>query len=73
MLTKSPLAVVPVGLAAWMLAASAIAMPAGGMVALCTASGVRLVALPGGPETPMPPDCAKACHLGTPRRKVLEE
>lgn len=74
MLTKSPPAVAAVCLAAWMLAASAMAMPSGGMVELCTGSGVRLVADPGAPKTPTPmPDCAKACHLGSTRRKTLPD
>ena len=47
MLTKSPFAAAPACLAAWMLAASAMAMPTGGMVELCTGNGVRLVASPG--------------------------
>ena len=74
MLTKSPFAAAPACLAAWMLTASAMAMPVGGMVELCTGNGGRLVASPGAPAKPAPmPDCAKVCHLGTTRRKVLQD
>ena len=79
MLTRSPFAAAPACLAAWMLAASAIAaplgaMPTAGMVELCTGNGVRLVASPGAPTKPAPmPVCAKVCHLGTTRRKVLQD
>ena len=49
-------------------------MPTAGMVELCTGNGVRLVASPGAPTKPAPmPDCAKVCHLGTTRRKVLQD
>jgi hypothetical protein len=73
MLTKSPFAAAPACLAAWMLAASAMAMPAGGKVELCTGNGVRQVAEPGAPKSPAPPECAKACHFGGTRRLRIEQ